>query len=212
MNDINLREIERNALEVSNLLFEKAGYNFRVSKLTIADLDWCRAMSRQQPKNKWIPWEFMGSLFYHKNSFNFSFKLLDLSNKPAAACMCQYSKVINAEQDYLDVEMIQNFAIKTSVLDGNTFRFALYTLIFFMRDARCHGIRVMSPINSKVADYYINKYNFVDILGSKEILYRDSKSLSAWLRVDVESRKSLIVSEQLLSDNENNDVNECLEE
>ncbi|ORJ18635.1 hypothetical protein BS639_24275, partial [Rouxiella silvae] len=155
MNDINLREIEHNALEVSNLLFEKAGYNFRVSKLTIADLDWCRAMSRQQPKNKWIPWEFC-------------FKLLDLSNKPAAACMCQYSKVINAEQDYLDVEMIQNFAIKTSVLDGNTFRFALYTLIFFMRDARCHGIRVMSPINSKVADYYINKYNFVDILGSKE--------------------------------------------
>lgn len=65
----------------------------------------------------------------------------------------------------LNIEMLQNFRIRDSSLDGNTLRFALYVAVLFMVDTACAGLRLISPINTELADYYINNHHFVDLTG-----------------------------------------------
>lgn len=83
----------------------------------------------------------------------------------------------------LNIEMLQNFRIRNSNLDGNTLRFALYVAVLFMVDTACAGLRLISPINTELADYYINHHQFVDLTGGlKQILYRDAEALFLWFQ------------------------------
>ncbi|CAI1077500.1 hypothetical protein [Serratia proteamaculans] len=109
----------------------------------------------------------------------------------------------------LNVEMLQNFHIQDSCLDGNTFRFALYAAVLFMVETQCVGLRLISPINARVADYYINEHHFIDITsGDNGILYRDAQALFQWFIEDsirpdssasVDAAQYLSVNDDLLT-------------
>lgn len=189
------------ALDSTNAIFEASKRNIRVQMLTADDLNWCMALQRQQPEERRLPWNMSGAALTDPYAFKFSFKILDADQRPAGACICQFSPATQEDESpTLDVEMIQNFHIQDSILDGNTLRFALYAAVLFMAETKCGGLRLISPINEEVADYYIDEYGFIDIC-HKEILYRDAEGLFLWLEADNAS----VEDEQQLGDNLTND-------
>lgn len=73
-------------------------------------------------------------------------------------------------------------------LDGNTFRFTLYVVALFMAITECHGLRLIAPVNNRVATYYMRQYGFIDLTeGAREILYHDAAGLYSVLS-DTSSR------------------------
>lgn len=180
---LDVQRIGQRALSATNKIFEDLKYNIRVQMLTEADMDWCVHMTREQPRDRRLPWDRNGHALKSKDAFNFSFKILDADNRPAGACLCQFYPAAYEESACLNVEMLQNFHIQNSILDGNTLKFTLFAAVLFMADTGCTGLRLMSPVNDKVADYYINEHGFKDILGDKGILYRDAEGLLEWFRL-----------------------------
>lgn len=198
-NDIQL--CGQKALDSTNAIFEGSERNIRVQPLTADDLEWCIALQRQQPEERRLPWNMSGATLTDPYAFKFSFKILDADHRPAGACICQFSPATqDDDSSTLDVEMIQNFHIQDSILDGNTLRFALYAAVLFMAETQCEGLRLISPINDEVADYYINEHGFSDIC-AKEILYRDAEGLFQWLQADT----APVEDDQQLGDNLTND-------
>lgn len=197
MDENDIQIYKQRALDTTNTIFENSECNICVRMLTAEDLDWYIALQRQQPVERRLPWDMSGAALTDPHAFNFSFKILDADQRPAGACICQFLPATQADESpVLNVEMIQNFHIKDSILDGNMLRFALYAAILFMAETKCEGLRLISPINEDVADYYINVYGFIDICG-KEILYRDAEGLFQWLQTDL----TQVEDEQKLSDN-----------
>lgn len=180
--DFDVQALGRAALATANEIFAAAAYNIRVQMLTAEDLEWCIVQTRRQPENLRMPWALSGAVLDNPDAFNFSFKILDADQRPAV----------------LNVEMLQNFHIKCSSLDGNTFRFALYAAVLFMVATQCTDLRLISPLNTRVADYYINDHRFIDITsGEKGILYRDAQALFQWFIDDSAS----VEVEHYLSEN-----------
>ena len=183
--NIDVQSTGQEALNGTNKIFESNDYNFRVQMLTAADMDWCIAMQRDQPLHYRLPWNLAGGALDDPDAFSFSFKILDAVQRPAGACICHFCPATFEAPAILDVEMIQNFHIQDSLLDGNTLRFALYVLILFMADTQCTGLRLLSPVNETVADYYLQEHQFSDLTGGlKEVLYRDAADLYEWFKAD----------------------------
>lgn len=197
--DFDIQELGRAALATTNEIFTAAAYNIQVHMLTGEDLEWCIVQTRQQAENLRIPWALSGAALDNPDIFKFSFKILNAAQRPAGACICQFCPAAGDMSAVLNVEMLQNFHIQDSCLDGNTFRFALYAAILLMVDTRCTGLRLISPVNARVADYYINEHHFIDITaGDKGILYRDAQALFQWF---IEDSASIEVA-HYLSDND----------
>jgi hypothetical protein len=202
--DFNVQELGRRVLAITNEIFAVGEHNIRVQMLTAEDLEWCIVQTRRQPENQRIPWALSGAVLDYPDAFNFSFKILGVDQRPAGACICQFCPATGNMSAVLNVEMLQNFHIQDSCLDGNTFRFALYAAVLFMVETQCSGLRLISPINERVADYYINEHHFVDItFGDKGILYRDAQALFQWFIEDSTPTESsaLVDAAQYLSDN-----------
>lgn len=196
--DFDVQALGRAALATANEIFAAAAYNIRVQMLTAEDLEWCIVQTRRQPENLRMPWALSGAVLDNPDAFNFSFKILDADQRPAGACLCQFCPATDEMPAVLNVEMLQNFHIKGSSLDGNTFRFALYAAVLFMVATQCTGLRLISPLNTRVADYYINEHRFIDITsGEKGILYRDAQALFQWFIDDSAS----VEAEHYLSEN-----------
>ncbi len=201
--------IGQDALDSTNAIFEEADYNIRVQELTADDLVWCSHITNHLPHDKKLPWDHSGASLTDPESFKFSFKILDAYERPAGACICLFCPADNNVQAVLNIEMLQNFHIQDSILDGNTLRFALYAAVLFMVDTQCAGMRLISPINDEVADYYINDHRFEDITdGMKAILYRDAASLLEWFKDDITDGEpsAQVDAEQNLSDNHDIDA------
>ncbi|EET6913163.1 hypothetical protein EOQ02_18385 [Escherichia coli] len=208
----NIQNAGIQALITTNDLLIQANKEFRVAPLTNDDMDWCIASSRALPEEHRLPWDQNGGAINAPDAFNFSFKLLDMGSRPAGACLCTYCPGVELRENEepsetgptLNVEMLQNFHIRDSELDGNTLKFALYAILFFIIETRCTGIRLIEPINDRIADYYIAQ-GFEDLTeGSKEILWRSSEDLLHWFQEGFAASESnsTIDSEQILGDNE----------
>ncbi|MEI7189550.1 MULTISPECIES: hypothetical protein [Dickeya] len=180
-----IREIGQSALASTNELFIEARHGVRVAELTADDLAWCVALTRNLPEDRKLPWDQCGGVLAELDTFNFSFKLLDKDYQPAGACLCRYCPATADLGAVLNIEMIQNFNIMPSILDGNTMQFALWAVIYFMLDTECEGVRLMSPINDDIADYYIREHGFWDISGDRSILYRDADGLVTWFQAQL---------------------------
>ncbi|ANS44896.1 hypothetical protein [Serratia inhibens] len=177
MPNISIRQHGADAIDTTNRYFLDTGLPLVANTLSQQDLEWCMAMVRNLPEEKRLPWETVNASLDDDEAFNFAFKILDAMDRPAGACACDY---IQAEQ-VLNVNMLQNFSPEGSVLDGRMLTYALVTIVFFLVDTEGTGVRLMFPVNDGVADYYINRHQFVDITnGAKLILYRSADELSAW--------------------------------
>ncbi|WP_413507204.1 hypothetical protein [Serratia proteamaculans] len=203
--DFNVQELGQRVLATTNEIFAAGEHNIRVQMLTAEDLEWCIVQTRQQPENQRIPWALSGAVLDNPDAFRFSFKILDADQRPAGACICQFCPATGKMPAVLNVEMLQNFHIQDSCLDGNTFRFALYAAVLFMVETQCVGLRLISPINARVADYYINEHHFIDITsGDNGILYRDAQALFQWFIEDSirPDSSASVDAAQYLSDND----------
>lgn len=179
----NVRLIGEGALAATNDLLAEAGYGVRVQMMNAEDFEWCVALARQQPEERRIPWALNGAALDDPDGFMFSFKIQSIDDRPAGACICRFCPAAGEQLAMLNIEMLQNFRIRDSSLDGNTLRFALYVAVLFMVDTACAGLRLISPINTELADYYINYHQFVDLTGGlKQILYRDAEALFLWFQ------------------------------
>lgn len=196
--EIDVQHISQQAMDAANIIFAQNGYNIQVQTLTEADIRWCIAIQRDLPEMYRLPWDHSGTVLNDPDTFLFSFKIVDVEWRPAGACVFQYCPAINDGFPFLNLEMIQNFHLQNSVLDGNTLRFALYIAVLFMTDTRCGGLRLMFPVNTEVAEYYMQQYGFIDLTdGEKAILYRDANSLFEWFQRD----KQPVEDVQQLNDN-----------
>ncbi|EJG2210050.1 hypothetical protein GWI96_13285 [Proteus sp. G4380] len=177
MPELTIRECGEEAIRLTNELFQQSEQSFMAYLLNESDLAWCIASTRNFPPERQLPWDHAGQTFQNDNGFSFCFKFLDMQNRPAGACICEY-----CSDNVLNIEMIQNFQIKSSILDGNTLKFMLYTIVFFLLLTQGTGVRLMFPINENVATYYVEKHGFQDLTGdgSKEILYRSAEDLLNW--------------------------------
>ncbi|WP_034911840.1 hypothetical protein [Erwinia sp. 9145] len=184
-NLLDIKSIIQRTLSTTNDIFSELEYNVRVHELTAEDIDWCIHLSKMLPNEKQLPWDRSGSTLTDDDAFNFSFKITDADNKPAGACISRFCQENDENQAFLNIEMIQNFHIYDSILDGNTLKLALFAAILFMAETNCAGLRLISPLNDEIADYYIDTYAFEDISGNKEILFRDAHSLLAWFASQV---------------------------
>nr|WP_315290353.1 hypothetical protein [Serratia proteamaculans] len=203
--DFNVQELGQRVLATTNEIFAAGEHNIRVQMLTAEDLEWCIVQTRQQPENQRIPWALSGAVLDNPDAFRFSFKILDADQRPAGACICQFCPATGNMPAVLNVEMLQNFHIQDSCIDGNTFRFALYAAVLFMVETQCVGLRLISPINARVADYYINEHHFIDITsGDNGILYRDAQALFQWFIEDSirPDSSASVDAAQYLSDND----------
>lgn len=173
-----IEDYGKSAIKQTNELLRQANKPVLVDLLNTEDLEWCIAAMRNVTPERQLPWHQMGYMLREENAFNFCFKLTDKAHRVAGACLCEYCPADNV----LNVEMLQNFRITPSVLDGNLFRFALYTIVLFLLGCRGKGVRIMFPVNRKVASYYIEKFDFYDITDDNtgDILYRDTSDLIAW--------------------------------
>lgn len=177
-----VREAAKIALAGANTLFMQGDLSLCVQTLSKTDLEWCIALQRFQPEYRRLPWDQCGRALSEPCAFAFSFKISDYSRLPAAACICQFCESTRAAPAWLNLEMLQNFHLRDSPLDGNTFRFTLYVVALFMAITECHGLRLITPVNDIVAEYYMREYGFIDQTeGAGEILYRDAAGLYAWL-------------------------------
>ncbi|GKW10252.1 hypothetical protein PEC301899_05340 [Pectobacterium carotovorum subsp. carotovorum] len=201
------------ALASTNEILGIADKDFRVAQLTDIDLEWCIAHTRNTIHTHQLPWDQNGGVLENPDAFNFSFKLLDINDMPAAACMCSFCPRTEWEEDgehieegpTLNVEMLQNFHLRDSELDGNTLKYALYAILFFILETQCTGVRLIEPINDSVANYYITQ-GFEDITGgSKTILWRSSENLLQWLREDIQVVNDDVEGEYFLGNNELNE-------
>lgn len=166
--EIDVQRIGQKALEGTNIILARNHYNIRVQKLTAADIAWCVVMQSQQDRTYRLPWAMNGAALNDPDAFIFSFKILGADQRPAGACICYYCPAIDDNPALLNIEMIQNFHLRDSILDGNTLRFALYAAVLFMAEAKCGGLRLMSPINDEIADYYIRDHGFIDLTGGEK--------------------------------------------
>ncbi|ROP61842.1 hypothetical protein EDF81_0316 [Enterobacter sp. BIGb0383] len=166
------------ALSSANTLFMRGDLDLHVQTLNKIDLDWCIALQRFQPDDRRLPWDQCGRTLYDPCVFAFSFKTTEHSRLPAAACICQFCEPTEAVPALLNLEMLQNFRLQDSILDGNTFRFTLYVVAIFMAITECRGLRLIAPVNNRVATYYMRQYGFIDLTeGAREILYHDAAGL-----------------------------------
>ncbi|MBA0172704.1 hypothetical protein WCT78_08270 [Pectobacterium versatile] len=201
------------ALASTNEILGLADKDFRVAQLTTIDLEWCIAHTRNTINTHQLPWAKNGGVLENPDTFNFSFKLLDTEDRPAAACMCSFCPRTEWEENgehfdegpTLNVEMLQNFHLRDSELDGNTLKYALYTVLFFIVETECTGVRLIEPINDIVANYYLAQ-GFEDITGgSKAILWRSSENLLQWFSEEIQLANNDIEGEYFLGDNEFNE-------
>ncbi|MDC9817990.1 hypothetical protein R0L47_07575 [Pectobacterium polonicum] len=201
------------ALASTNEILGLADKDFRVAQLTAMDLEWCIAHTRNTINIHQLPWAQNGGVLENPDTFNFSFKLLDTEDRPAAACMCSFCPrtewAENGEHfdegPTLNVEMLQNFHLRDSELDGNTLKYALYAVLFFIVETECTGVRLIEPINDIVANYYLAQ-GFEDITGgSKAILWRSSGNLLQWFSEEIQLANNDIEGEYFLGDNEFNE-------
>ena len=161
------------------------------------------------PQEKRLPWDHVGNVIDNSKYFSFVFKIVEHVERPAGASICLFCPMSEGKAAELNLEILQNFEIQPSTLDGNTLRFTLYAAIFFMAEARCAGIRIISPINEKVADYYINEHEFIDITsGMKTILYRSAGSLYRWLETELAYNETQVEGEHSLSNTRLDNVEE----
>lgn len=96
----------------------------------------------------------------------------------------------------LNIKMVQNFHLQNSVLNGNTFSFVLLVATLFMAETHCSGLRLISPVNEQVANYYIREHGFTDISGSKLILQLGADALFRRLRQGFDKRCLWLKNEQ----------------
>lgn len=177
MPNLTIRQHGTEAIATTNQYFLATRLPLMANALSPQDLEWCMVMVRNLPKERRLPWDTINASLYDEEAFNFAFKLLDSAERPAGVCVCEYVQ----EEQVLNVNMLQNFAPEGSVLDGNMLTYSLVTIVFFLADIGGTGVRLMSPINEQVADYYINRHKFVDITrGAKLILYRSADDLASW--------------------------------
>jgi len=182
--DVDIQLAAQRALEAANLIFETCQCYIRLRRLLPADLAWCIALQRGQPEAHQLPWDISGGYYNDRHTFAFTFRLLSEKNRPAGACVSQFCPASPRCPAMLNIEMLQNFHLLDSILDGNTLRFALYAAILFMAETECEGIRLISPLNKDVAAYYISEFGFEEMCGS-DILYRDAEALYQWFLADV---------------------------
>lgn len=179
---MDIRDIDRQTLSTANWVFAQLGYAFRVRLFTIEDMAWCIHLTRCQPDERQLPWDTSGAALTNPNAFNFSFLFTDTENKPAAACFTRFCPSYDLFPAMLNIEMVQNFHLRNSLLDGNTFSFVLLVATLFMAETHCSGLRLISPVNEQVAIYYIHEHGFTDISGSKLILQLGADALFRRLR------------------------------
>ncbi|MDF7681553.1 hypothetical protein PT300_13540 [Enterobacteriaceae bacterium ESL0689] len=129
MPELTIRESSEAAVELTNRLFRQTDKLLVACLLSEPDLEWCIASMRSMPEERKLPWDQIGATLRDDNAFNFCFKLLNACDRPAGVCICEYCP----SDRILNIEMLQNFQIHQSILDGNTLKFALYTIIFFFR-------------------------------------------------------------------------------
>lgn len=110
-----IRESGEVAVEQTNELFRQADKPLVACLLSELDLEWCISAVRNMPEERQLPWDQIGAMLRDDNAFNFCFKLLDARHRPAGACICEYCP----GDGVLNVEMLQNFQIQPSILDGN---------------------------------------------------------------------------------------------
>ncbi|HDK6650628.1 TPA: hypothetical protein MXC98_001632 [Klebsiella variicola] len=177
-----IRESGEVAVEQTNELFRQADKPLVACLLSELDLEWCISAVRNMPEERQLPWDQIGAMLRDDNALNFCFKLLDARHRPAGACICEYCP----GDGVLNVEMLQNFQIQPSILDGNMLKFALYAIVLFLLETEGSGVRLMFPINQAVAAYYVEEHGFLDITddGSRDILYRSAADLVDWFRRD----------------------------
>lgn len=178
-----IRQSGEVAIEQTNELFRQANQPLVACLLSELDLEWCIAAVRNMPEERQLPWNQTGLMLRSANAFNFCFKLLDARHRPAGACICEYCP----DDDVLNIEMLQNFQIQPSILDGNMLKFSLYAVVLFLLETDGVGVRLMFPINQAVAAYYVEEHGFQDITddGSRDILYRSAADLVDWFRRDI---------------------------
>lgn len=182
---VDIQLAAQRALEDANLIFRRNRCDIRLAKLLPADLKWCIALQRSQPEAHQLPWSLCGHYCHDPHTFAFSFKMRCKESRPAGACVSQFCPASRHSPAMLNVEMLQNFHLTDSVLDGNTLRFALYAAVLFMAETECEGIRLITPLNRKVADYYISQFGFRET-GSMDILFRDAEGLYQWFLSEAE--------------------------
>lgn len=193
---MDIRNIARQTLNVANSVFIRLGYAIHVRRFTIEDMAWCIHLSRSQPEERQLPWDTSGAALTDANAFNFSFSLIYAENKPAAACFTRFCPPDGPPPAMLNIDMVQNFHLRDSVLDGNTFSFVLLVATLFMAETDCSGLRLISPINEQVASYYIDQHGFKDISGNKLILYREADALFRWLQQGTDKYCDWLKNEQ----------------
>lgn len=177
MPNLTVRQYGADAIATTNRYFLATHLPLIANALSQQDLEWCMAMVRNLPEERRLPWDTVNASLYDEEAFNFAFKLVDSADRPAGACVCEYVQ----EEQVLNVNMLQNFSPQGSVLNGNMLTYSLVTIVFFLADTGGTGVRLICPVNERVADYYINRHEFVDITdGEKLILYRSADELASW--------------------------------
>ncbi len=58
--------------------------------------------------------------------------------------------------------------------------YCLVIILFFLIKVEGEGVYIQSPVNEKVADYYIKSHQFLDVSGDKSILFRSADDLLNW--------------------------------
>ncbi|GKW07541.1 hypothetical protein [Pectobacterium carotovorum] len=176
MKSIAVRENGTSALEVANRYFSTVNLGMSVSPMNQDDVDWCIALARESDFD--IDWRLAKMSLYADSEFGFIFKIdADIpTTKPDGACVCSFNTI----NHILSIELLQNFSKRGSILDGKMLTYCLVIILFFLIKVEGEGVYIQSPVNEKVADYYIKSHQFLDVSGDKSILFRSADDLLNW--------------------------------
>lgn len=169
------------AIESTNEFFENTGKPFVITRMTEQDLRWCINRSSQSPVP--LDWRYVGGDLEREDGYNFCFKLTcedeeinPLPERPQGGCACSYSQYNST----VTIEMIQNFSLPDSPLDGRMMEYSLITIIFFLGEVNGTGVFIDNPVNDEICDHYIDVYGFSPFDGNRSLLYISADELTEW--------------------------------